>query len=346
MKLFCLSAGILGVSAHLHSLSHLNFEEWKEHHGITFEPKEDASRLKHFLKAKEFVIEHNQKYMEGHESFHVALNEFAAMPNDEFLEKYTMPSWEAGTYGGVEDEEDIDGTSMWSCSQKYTSTSHSSSWNGANYATSVKNQNSCGSCWSFAGAAAMENAFCQHGKRCSSWHGLSTQQLIDCTNNNSALKPYDSQGCNGGFSANAIYYVFHSSKGIQSWDSYGYKGKVGSCSYKSSKSEGKVSGCGRLGTKGSQNNMCSMISHHGPSAVAIDASGASFQLYSGGIYTGGGCSSSRLNHAVTATGFTSNSLDVKNSWGSSWGDKGYVHFAKDGKTNTCGVYSEGQYAIW
>jgi len=346
MKIFCLSAGLIGAaSATINSLEHLDFAEWKEHHDISYESVgEDRIRAQHFLRTKEFVVAHNNRYRDGEESFHVALNAFAAMPNDEFVQKYTMPSWEAGTYGVSEEERD--GASMYTCPTKYTGTSHSNSYSGSSYTTSVKNQGSCGSCWSFAAAAAMEAAFCKAGtKKCSSWSGLSSQQMVDCMKGNSALKPYDCNGCNGCWASNGMHYVFSYSKGIENWSDYGYTGKEGSCKYSSSKSVGKISSCGRLGSAKNQNNMCAMIQSHGPSAVAIDASGVAFQTYSGGIYTGGSCSSTRLNHAVTATGFTSNSLDVKNSWGSSWGDKGYIHFAKDGKTNTCGVYSEGQYGI-
>jgi len=355
MKLFCLSAGLIGAaSASIHSLSHLNFEEWKEHHDISFNAEENEIRRWNFEDMKKFVIEHNKKYENGESTFHVAMNKFAAMTNSEFVAKYTMPSWEAGTYGqqnfelsesGIE-EEDIDGVSQYMCPEKYSSTSHSGSWSGSAYTTMVKDQGSCGSCWSFGAAAAMEGSFCKSGvHQCSNWNGLSTQQLVDCASFNSNIKPYDNNGCGGGFQSNAMYYVINDSKGIESWDDYPYKGQKNSCAYKSSKSVGTIKNCGRLSSKGNQDNMASMLQNKGITTVAIDASGREFQTYSGGIYTGGSCSSTRLNHAVTATGFTSNSLDIKNSWGTGWGDKGYIHFAKDGKTNTCGVYSEGQYGI-
>merc|ERR1719210_1102293 len=116
------------------------------------------------------------------------------MPNEEFLEKYTQPSWEAGTYG---EEQPVDGISEFSCPTKWTSTSHSSSWDGksAGLVTSVKDQGSCGSCWTFGAGAAIEGAMCKAGLyNCNSWSGVSTQQLVDCASHNSDLNPYDNSG--------------------------------------------------------------------------------------------------------------------------------------------------------
>lgn len=352
MKLIYTTAALIGAAhAMSDSLVELDFAGWKEHHQIRYgSASEDRARSLTFESTKDFVINHNIKFLKGEESFWLSMNKFSAMSQEEFLAERTAPSWEAGTYG--ESQDDPDGVSQYNCPTKYSSTSHSSSWDGAGHSqvTKVKDQGSCGSCWSFGAAAAMEGAFCKAGKHnCNSWNGLSTQQLVDCASGNKNISPYDNNGCNGGFQSNAMYYVFHDSHGIESWDNYPYQGKQNSCNYQSSKSDGTIKSCGRLSSAKNQNNMCAMIQNAGITTVAIDASGREFQQYSGGVYTGGSCSSTRLNHAVTATGFGTtsgkNTLTVKNSWGTGWGAKGYVYFNRDGSTNTCGVYSEGQYAI-
>merc|ERR1712117_640518 len=70
-----------------------------------------------------------------------------------------------------------------------------------------------------------------------------------------------------------------------------------------SKSVGTIKSCGRLGHAADEDLMVDMVDHEGVTTVAIDASGREFQLYSGGIYHSNSCSSSRLNHAVTMTGY-------------------------------------------
>jgi len=86
-----------------------------------------------------------------------------------------------------------------------------------------------------------------------------------------------------------------------------------------------------------------------PTSVAIDASHQSFQFYSGGIYYEPQCSSSQLDHGVLAVGYgNQGSLNywiVKNSWGTSWGMRGYINMSKDRNNNCCIViaasYSTG-----
>jgi len=71
----------------------------------------------------------------------------------------------------------------------------------------------------------------------------------------------------------------------------------------------------------------------GPVSVAIDASSPAFQTYSTGIFTNSTaccpeCDVTMLNHAVTVVGFGLSPIPyyiVRNSWGSSWGDGGYIN---------------------
>merc|ERR1711869_8224 len=75
-----------------------------------------------------------------------------------------------------------------------------------------------------------------------------------------------------------------------------------------------------------------------PVSVAIQADQAVFQQYTSGTISSG-CGSN-LDHGVTAVGINSDgSIKVKNSWGTSWGNKGYVNIA----TSQCGITSDGSY---
>jgi len=317
------------------------WKEWKAKYGFSFNAAEERTRYGHWLRAKEFMIEHNAKYARGEVKFWVGMNKFAAMPTEEFEEKYLMKEFESPQV-----------VSEYQCPTKYSKKKggcpSSYSWKDHKAVTMVKDQGSCGSCWTFGAGAAIEGAMCKKGRyNCNSWHGVSTQQLVDCASHNNDLSPYDNNGCNGGFQSNALRYVWKNG-GIDSWDNYKYKGKEQTCAYSSKNSVGTIKSCGQLGHSGDEDLMVDMVYHEGVTTIAIDASGREFQQYSGGIYHSSSCSNKRLNHAVTMTGYggsgSSKYFEVKNSWGTHWGDHGYIKFERKGH-NMCGVASEGQYAI-
>ncbi|XP_065178271.1 procathepsin L-like [Sycon ciliatum] len=84
-----------------------------------------------------------------------------------------------------------------------------------------------------------------------------------------------------------------------------------------------------------------------PVMVTVDASDADFRVYRGGVLTDAKCSSTRLDHSMLAVGFgeTSDGVNywiLKNSWGASWGEHGYLLLAKD-HGNMCGVASEATF---
>jgi C1A family cysteine protease len=64
------------------------------------------------------------------------------------------------------------------------------------------------------------------------------------------------------------------------------------------------------------------------SSVYVDSN---FQLYSSGIFSAP-CTKF-ANHALTAVGFGSNFFKMRNSWGSWWGENGYIRLARTGDGN-------------
>ncbi|XP_075462860.1 cathepsin L-like peptidase [Ascaphus truei] len=86
----------------------------------------------------------------------------------------------------------------------------------------------------------------------------------------------------------------------------------------------------------------------GPVSVAIDATRKTFYLYKRGVYYDPQCSSTKTNHAVLVVGYgVDKGVDywlVKNSWGTSFGDQGYIRMARN-RGNHCGISNDCVFPI-
>ena len=206
-------------------------------------------------------------------------------------------------------------------------------WRDYGRVSPVKDQASCGSCWAFSTVANLEGLY--YAKK-GVMKTFSEQMLVDCDTSDS--------GCNGGLMQYAFTWL--KKNGIMLDSDYPYTGTKGTCrSDKSKYVDMTVSGYKKLGSSWStwsavdEDEIKEFLYETGPLAIALNAD--PLQTYTSGILdkTSSQCPSSGINHAVTLVGYgAENNVDywiVKNSWGTSWGEKGYFRIRRG--NGTCGV---------
>ncbi|KAL9252905.1 Cysteine protease RD19A-like protein [Drosera capensis] len=214
-------------------------------------------------------------------------------------------------------------------------------WREKGAVTEVKNQGSCGSCWSFSTTGALEGAnFLATGKLVS----LSEQQLVDCDHE---CDPEEAgacdAGCNGGLMNSAFEYTLKAG-GLMKEEDYPYTGTDrGTCNFDKSKIAATVANFSVVSLDESQ--IAANLVKNGPLAVAINA--VFMQTYIKGVSCPYICSR-RLDHGVLLVGYGSKGYApvrmkekpywiIKNSWGENWGESGYYKICRG--RNICGVDS-------
>jgi len=146
--------------------------------------------------------------------------------------------------------------------------------------------------------------------------------------------------CGGGLMDNAFTYYQSSLAMLES--DYPYEAKFhkpSACGYDESKG---VTGAASFYDVAEDPSQLMAALNLGPVSVAIEADTAVFQNYVDGVITGDDCGTN-LDHGVLAVGYGSYEGEsyflVKNSWGPSWGDNGYVKIGMADGAGVCGIQS-------
>ncbi|CAK9152593.1 unnamed protein product [Ilex paraguariensis] len=301
-------------------------EEWMAHYGRVYKNiAEKERRLMIFKENVEFI---ESFHSAGNRNYKLSINEFADQTNEEFKASRNglkMPS---------------NRKSLNTASFKYenvTAVPTSMDWRKKGAVTPIKDQGQCGSCWAFSTIAATEGITeLTTGKLIS----LSEQELVDCDIGG------EDEGCEGGLMEDGFEFIVKN-KGIATESTYPYKATDGTCNTKEEASHAaKIKGYENVPAN-SEKALLKAVANQ-PISVSIDASGAAFQFYSSGVFTGD-CGTD-LDHGVTAVGYGTTADGtkywlVKNSWGTSWGDEGYIMMQRDieAKEGLCGIAMDSSY---
>lgn len=255
----------------------------------------------------------------------MAVNEFADLTHDEFKKKMTGLK--------VRDNKMLRAANNQGPHKQVAGMAADVDWRQKGAVTPVKNQQQCGSCWAFSAVGAMEGA---HAVATGDLLSLSEQQLVDCSH------PQGNEGCNGGLMDSAFQFVI-SNKGITSGEAYPYTAQDGQC--KSGQTAVATLSSFANVAENSEEALLKAL-NLGPVSVAIQASSQVFQFYSSGVLSDPSCGQ-QLDHGVLAVGYgTENGVDyyiVKNSWGTSWGEAGYIRLVRG--QNECGIASMASYPV-
>jgi len=234
-------------------------------------------------------------------------------------------------------------------------------WRTTDAVTPIKNQGQCGSCWAFSATEAIESQLALAGGDEYSIE-LSPQQVTSCT---PSTGTYGSDGCQGGFTEGAYEYV-KSAPGLTNSFNIGYQQSLTASSTtvacstfttqinsmagadaQLSGAYAQVSGYSYAtpactsGACASQ-DLTKLAAALEETPVSICVNAGAWNDYTGGVMSSSQCGNmgaSYQDHCVMATGFNTTAPTpywiVRNSWASTWGEKGYVYL--EYSENTCGL---------
>ncbi|XP_064075099.1 cathepsin L-like proteinase [Vanessa tameamea] len=302
------------------------FLSFKMQHKRNYKVDEHEMRKQIFKENLRRVIEHNQKNLD----YKLTINKFSDLTDDELgYLSATRPSdsRELGSMAFPHTEEEVDLMAQ--------DLPESYDMRIEGFVSSIKNQGSCGSCWAFATAAAVEATLARNnGARNLD---LSEQSLVDCA------WGYNNWGCKGGTLDGVFKYVLK--HGIPTEEDYGlYLDENGFCALDNMTDLYHIRGFAQVSVL-SVNAMKVALYKYGPVTVAINAS--PIMQYKSGIFNDPDCNKSHYNHAVTVVGYGvrdgATYWVVKNSWGDDWGQDGYILFSA--ANNNCHILEEAYYPI-
>ncbi|KAL0877010.1 hypothetical protein Bca101_026715 [Brassica carinata] len=192
-------------------------------------------------------------------------------------------------------------------------------WRKNGAVTEIKYQGNCRGCWAFSTVGAVEGL---NKIVTGELVTLSEQDLINCNKENN--------GCGGGKVETAYEFIVKNG-GLRTNHDYPYKAVNGVCeaSLKANNKNVMIDGYEILPAN-DEHALRKAVAHQ-PVTAVIDSSSREFQLYESGVFDG--TCGTNLNHGVVVVGYgTEKGRDywiVRNSWGNTWGEGGYMKMARN-----------------
>jgi len=330
--LFCLASVSLAVyAAPTSELSASEYEylfkAFQTDHAKTYAEHETQAKFRVFKDNVDFINDHNKNHADSL-GYTVGINQFADMTKTEY--KRTMLGYNALRKPTNLVTEKLDETAA----------PASVDWTTKGAVTPVKDQGACGSCWAFSTTGSVEGRNqIKNGKLVS----LSEQELMSCASK------YGNNGCNGGLMDDGFKFI--EAEGLDLESSYQYQHVTGSCNnvrrdLHDGINPGVVTSFKDVAAN-SQTQLMAAVAE-GPVSVAIEADQSGFGFYKSGVFSG--TCGTNLDHGVLVVGYgTDGGKDywkVKNSWGATWGDAGYIKMVKTASgAGICGIAAQASYPV-
>ncbi|KAF0693369.1 Aste57867_15666 [Aphanomyces stellatus] len=242
-------------------------------------------------------------------------NQFALLTTDEFKRMLQT------SFGGAQNKTKVAAAPE----SVRVATASAIDWSTSKCNAPVKHQGHCGSCWAFSTLGVSETAHCLATGNLLS---LSVQQLTSCDKRN--------HGCDGGYAPYALDTIEES--GVCTEADYPYQSgtshKNEACQTTCTKTKLKL---GDVKVTNGEANLVAVLNTQ-PVVVAVEAGNPVWKNYKGGVVTK--CPGSYTDHAVIAVGYGTSSDDyfkVKNSWGATWGENGYIYLKRGMGADADGV---------
>jgi cathepsin F len=170
---------------------------------------------------------------------------------------------------------------------------------------------------------------------CNTFPPLAPQEIVDCDTVD--------QGCNGGDPPTAYQFVMQEG-GMEDESDYPYTAQDGTCNFQANLVKVTISNWQYATQNSDETTMQSNLASWGPLSICVDAE--PWQDYTGGVLMASDCSN-QLDHCVQLVGYDMTQSTpfwiVRNSWGTDWGEAGYIRLEYG--TNTCGLTEESTSAV-